>query len=247
MKRLELLILLIGLVILGSCQNVSDAVGNISDMKLPPLDAGLSGDTTASELVEGDCPTVEIVGELGALSEFIDIKRKRPENLVSRVDLAQARSACAYTARSVTVDLRLAFQGILGPRARQANTDRPFFSYPYFIAVTSPSGEILAKEVFSATLNYDNTENSTVYYEDLRQIIPVTGRSNGSRHKILIGFQLTQDQLDYNRAIRIKSKPKAVIKAPAAAGAETGPGQAVPAPVKREPMAAPARLTPQVH
>jgi len=146
------------------------------------------------------CPQVEIVEELSSLSEFTDMVAPEPKNLLSRVDMGLLESKCEHGDGEVIVDLKLVFESILGPKATRTVRDRPFFSYPFFIAVTGPKGDIMAKEVFSASMTYNLREDSHTYYESLRQIIPVPSKHQASLHKVLIGFQLNQAQLNYNRA-----------------------------------------------
>jgi hypothetical protein len=98
----------------------------------------------------------------------------------------------------VTVDLKVFFEGTLGPMGQAA--PQPTVSYPFFVAVTSPSGAILAKEVFSAPMTYSAGGQET-YVETMRQIIPIPNKEAGDHFKVLAGFQLSQDQLNYNRAV----------------------------------------------
>lgn len=58
----------------------------------------------------------------------------------------------------------------------------------------------MAKEVFAASLNFGSGASSANYYESLRQIIPVKHGTNSGKYKVLVGFQLTHEQLAYNRA-----------------------------------------------
>ncbi len=187
------------ILIMASCagfQNVMDQFSELDENSAPAI-----GGTTSEVLLDDGCPRIEIVEELGAINEFTNPRRPVNANLISRVDLNSADSTCEYGRNSVTVDLKLVFEGLLGPKGRIRPDDKPFFSYPFFVAVTSPSGQILAKEVFAASLTYDAGQEEQIYYESLRQIIPVRGKRSGSRHKIMIGFQLTEDQLAFNRLL----------------------------------------------
>ena len=62
-------------------------------------------------------------------------------------------------------------------------------------------GKILAKEVFSASMIYAQGEDYKSYKETLRQIIPLNDTKQGKKYKVLVGFQLSQEQLNYNRQI----------------------------------------------
>lgn len=152
-----------------------------------------------------DCPPVSAIKELDSMHQFTNPERPTPSGKISSITLTELKTACKYNKNNVVVEIDLKFEGKLGPRAKIWNTDRPSFAYPYFMAITTPNGNIVAKEVFAATISYDKYEQSVIHEESLRQIIPLNGEFN-KKHAILIGFQLTEGELAYNRALKnIKS------------------------------------------
>lgn len=187
--------LIVTFIAVNSCDSVSVVMDDMREISTFPE----TKEARTDKLLNEDCPRVEIVEDLSSLSEFSSRRDPSYDNLISRVNLTHSESSCFYGPRSVTVDLKLAFEGVLGPRARMQPGDRPFFSYPFFVAVTAPNGDILAKEVFGAAITYESGQDRQTYYESLRQVIPAANTFRGSRHKVLIGFQLSQDQLEYNR------------------------------------------------
>jgi hypothetical protein len=216
MKKQNLWLLCLSAIIFSACDGASNFVENMEAME-PPGDPATA---SYEQLLANNCPRVEVVSELASISEFSDPMMPQAENLMSRVQIVSPRAACEYTSKSVTVDLKLTFDAMLGPKGRIQSSDRPFFSYPFFVAVTSPSGKILAKEVFAASLTFNNGQDRQVYIENLRQIIPVKGEANGARHKVMVGFQLSPEQLNYNRAmmktVQTIQVPDANAAAPAA-------------------------------
>ncbi|MCB1650555.1 MAG: hypothetical protein KDI46_00720 [Alphaproteobacteria bacterium] len=196
MKQLRFL-LLAGFtsLVLMSCQTMQ----GIRD-DLYSLDVPTSLDSSPDNLTyQGRCPSVELVEELRAYNEFTDDTDPGDYNLVSRANIAKINTSCGYDTRSVTVDLKIAFEGTLGPRGRNSASDKPYFSYPFFVAIASPGGNILAKEIFAAPMTYKPGQNRQTYYENMRQIIPVDTHEHGAGYKILLGFQLSPEQLAYNR------------------------------------------------
>ncbi len=212
MKHLKLFILLIFCTAsLAACEtmdNISSDIKNI-DLGLPALSSTPSG--AERFITNSNCPQVEIIEELSTLHEFKKPTSPTEETRISSVELTNIKSSCSYAAKSVTVDLKLAFEGKLGPKAKRSASDTPFFSYPFFIAVTSPGGDILAKEVFAASMTYKPDQTQQIYYESLRQMIPIGNRARGKRYKVLVGLQLSQDQLDYNRKL-MEPKPVPAMK-----------------------------------
>jgi hypothetical protein len=183
---------------LAGCQAADGLMRDLSSVNVP----GVSGDRPAkgsSEyFIDSDCPSIEIVPELTALSEFAPEGSTDPRKLLSHVVLTETRGSCTYKNNSVTVELTMTFEGTLGPAGKQAEKTA-FFAYPFFVAVVDSGGDILAKEVFAASIGYENGADTQIHKETIRQIIPIVSRSDGRRHKIMTGFQLTPEQLAYNR------------------------------------------------
>ncbi len=201
LKLLSIVVFLIPLTACETYEGLKDDIASIDLSSMTPAVAETPEDKHSNFLVDGDCPKIEVVDELSMLAEYATPNSPSPSQKISSVEINNAESTCTYGERSVTVDLKLDFAGNLGPMGKASPTDRPFFSYPYFVAVTSSSGKILAKEIFAASVTYESGQNAKNYHETLRQIIPAENRTQGSRYKIMVGFQLTKAQLAENRAI----------------------------------------------
>lgn len=188
-------------VALGGCQTIQRAseAGGGSFV----LQNNDNIDNAIEEAQVNKCPRVTIVDELGAINDFMDISDPSEYNLVSEATLDLEESSCVYRKSNVSVDLKLAFYSRLGQRGKLNDKDKPFVSYPFFVAVTNPDGNILAKEVFGASMTYDRGEEKHTYFENLRQIIPIINPDKGKDYEILVGFQLTPEQLAYNRDMQL--------------------------------------------
>ena len=200
MKKFKYIILLSGIITLGACEPMDDFKSDLNDLSTGKVTYSSTIQDPSMQLLESPCPQIEIVDDLSSISDFTNPKKQTKSHLISRVDLSSAESTCKLASKSAVVDLKLIFNGKLGTKGRANKNDKPFFSYPFFVAVTSPSGKIMAKEIFAASLTYGTNETTHTYFEKLRQIIPIKSKSNAKAYKILIGFQVTPDQLSYNRA-----------------------------------------------
>ena len=197
MKDFRYFALLACVLTLPACETMDGFTKDLQSLNFPSMSMTESGPENL--IYEGKCPRVEVVDDLRTATDFADAGNMSATNLVSKADIARVESACAYDENTVTVDLSLTFAGTLGPQADTTGSKKTFMTYPFFVAVTSPSGDILAKEVFSANLTYDPGQTAQTYFDKMRQVIPVESQNRGSRHKILVGFQLSPDQLAYNR------------------------------------------------
>ena len=145
------------------------------------------------------CPQIAVVDDLKTLTQFEIPSAPTPGTKISSVAITGMESSCALTDKTVAVNIGLRFDGQLGPQAADWATESRSFAYPYFVAVTTPAGEILSKEVFAATIRYENGEMAITQQEKMRQVIPLPEKTSASGYEILIGFQLTEDELQYAR------------------------------------------------
>jgi len=189
------LLLVLAAISLTSCETLQDLSQTVQDAGVK-AEAQL-GSQSNRLIATGSCPAIEIVEDLGTLHNFTNTAAPSPETLISVAQITGTKSSCTHGLKSVTMALNLAVQSTLGPKARSGQT----FAYPYFVAVTTPTGKILAKEIFTIQLPFEDGETIHTSYADLQQIIPTTGRYKGNDYKVAIGFQTTKTQLDYNREL----------------------------------------------
>lgn len=229
---------------LTACQTFEGMKKDFGSLELPSLNNSSSSYDNDNLVYSGSCPQVQAVNDLKTLSEYADTNNMTEQNLISTVEIGDIQSACSYDEHSVTVDLQMRFDGRIGPQSRMAAGDRPSFSYPFFVAVTSSNGTILAKEIFSASMDYPPGENSKSYTEKLRQIIPIERKDRGAYYKVLVGFQLTPDQLAHNRLTLEQEKLAAQAAAQQPAPAEMQTMRAQEQAVKDTYVGAPVAITP---
>ena len=154
---------------------------------------------TAAAQNPTSCPDVRIVSDLNQVHQFSGRDTIAGDS-VSSIWMQDVTEDCTIGSKNISVEMTLAFEGTLGPKGKAHKTDKPSFAYPYFIAITNNQGNIVAKEVFAVTLTYENEETSDTKVETVRQVIPVA--SNDMRnYKILVGFQLNDEELAYNRTL----------------------------------------------
>jgi hypothetical protein len=145
------------------------------------------------------CPPVSIDQDTSHIYLFTDPAHPKPTNEESHAHMATVRGMCTDHGKSILIDISLDIEGGLGPKARAGSSDKPSFSYPYFLAVTDPQGNVIAEQVYATTLSYGPDEQRLNKTETLRQIVPLNGHTGADYH-IVLGFQLNTDQIAYNQA-----------------------------------------------
>lgn len=206
---------------LTGCESMKAMRDSISSIDFPYF--GDPETTTAQKMATDEdgilatntvgCPQVAVVEDLKTLTQFETPSKPTPGTKISSITLSGIKSACNITKNTVAVDIGLRFEGHLGPQADEWKTQSRSFAYPYFIAVTTQSGEIISKEVFAATISYEKAEKALIQEESIRQVIPLRNGMTASSYEILVGFQLTDDELNYSRMMISKpadtaAKPK---------------------------------------
>ncbi len=197
------------LLALTSCETVEgfkrDTGKLWASLQPAPGSATAPGQTAPSDdgslvaPVASDCPVITIMPELKTLSEFTDITKPSDKTKISEFTLVGVQSKCQQHAAAMAMHIELIFSGKIGPKGRANKSDKPTFSYPYFIAVTDAKGAVVAKEVFAANVAYKAGESESKQIESITQNLPIKSTDQMADYKVLVGFQLDDAQLAYNR------------------------------------------------
>ena len=139
------------------------------------------------------CPKVGIVRELQEVTQFRGTGRDMSD-MTSRAALADYAGNCEYGSDGVTVNLRLFVVAERGPALQGSQA-----TYRYFVAVSRPGEEVpAAKSEFETTVEFPTGQPRVLYQEELAPKIPLPKDVNGKDWNVLVGFQLTPEQLDHN-------------------------------------------------
>lgn len=192
----------------------------VSSISMPSLSRNAEQAALSNNMETTGCPSVEIAEYLDQMHIFLSADSPVEKDKVSDLYIADIDHNCRHKASNVIVELGMTFEGSLGPRARVFDNDRPSYAFPYFIAIENADGVILAKEIFASTITYNTTQKAATHRENIRQIIPIAPNDTGDDYKILIGFQLTDEELAYNKAIAPVSETETEIELEATSEAE---------------------------
>jgi hypothetical protein len=67
----------------------------------------------------------------------------------------------------------------------------------YFVAITDRSQNIVAKQAFTSQFNFSDKATAAID-DELVQRIPLAPTAPGSDHTLILGFQLTPEEIDFN-------------------------------------------------
>ncbi len=148
------------------------------------------------------CPEFKIVADAARLVKFRDGPGRDlidvdVEGLIGNVTLACLSKINKKTRQgSMEVEATVVFGAQRGP----ANATRKAI-LPYFITVTDLNKTILYREKFKVGVIYPGNQTSAKFAgENVTLQLPIDKKISQKDYVIYTGFQLTREQLEYNRA-----------------------------------------------
>lgn len=175
-------IALASVLFLGACSGSIDTdFGDVFGKSKPPL----------------PCPVVTVLPNADTITIFKDGPGRDLVDVLFEGVIAPASGECVYQNddSEVAVELVLRIGSVKGPAAASQKQD-----FPFFVAIADPSNRILNKKVFSSPIAVPEGRRRAAVQEEIVQQIPLLSGHHGGDYKIIVGFQLTAEQLDYNRS-----------------------------------------------
>ncbi len=140
------------------------------------------------------CPRAGILKDADAVTKFRPGPGRDLTDVIYQAQLVNLKATCKYGRKGVTVDMTLALAAERGPAIRTSKA-----TLEYFVAITGPGGDILAKELFATPVTFPNNVTRARVADELQQIIPLRRGASAANHRIIVGFQLQRAELEYNR------------------------------------------------
>ncbi len=144
------------------------------------------------------CPVVSFVDGLDKMTVFGEQGGAELANVRYSAEVTKLGAVCVFKSKGVQVTanfLMIADRG-LGDRDRLA---RP----SYFVAVADPEGNVIAKEVFQVEIPFNDNRRRVGRKEEVEPFLPYGPKKHDfTGYRVLIGFQLTPEQVEFNKRYR---------------------------------------------
>ena len=142
------------------------------------------------------CPRVSVLKQTSQLTLYGEGPGRDDANVAFALELRDVASDCDHSVDDeegggVEVEFALSIDATRGPAAE---TDR--LSVPFFVAIAGPDRQIVAKEVFTAQIVFEDDGTRARTVEEIEQWIPLGPGAYGAGYETLVGFQLTAVQLE---------------------------------------------------
>ncbi|HYN39110.1 MAG TPA: hypothetical protein VES39_07655 [Rhodospirillales bacterium] len=147
------------------------------------------------------CPRVAVLSEAGTMTRFQPGPGRDILDIDFQGDIGDIIASCEYPdakggARRVTVQVAPVFVFSRGAANREAVID-----FTYFVSVVR-NEEILSKQQFEVQTQFAANRARVIVRDDNPPIsidIPLPYKAAEYEYEVLLGFQLSAEDLDYNR------------------------------------------------
>jgi hypothetical protein len=146
---------------------------------------------------ENDCPAASVIVDTSIATVFKPNATPDPANILYTVEVGGVQSSCDVDKQALnsssSVDISL--------RATRAPSGGAVqYKVPYFVAV-SQSDRLLAKKTYVAEISFAPGQTNATFSGSVDSVDVSAGKDKKTfDYVILVGLQLTKDQLEYNRA-----------------------------------------------
>lgn len=154
----------------------------------------LTGCTT--DMDKGLCPSANVLTPTSVLTVFRANAPTDPSGELYTVWMNNVKSGCDFDKDTLVTDsnMRIHFKA-----TRASSGEAGTYKVPYFVAVTHKGSRVMTKKMFIANVAFGPGETATEFEDEVGPTVIKIARGNKvGEYEILIGFQLTQAQLDYN-------------------------------------------------
>lgn len=166
-------------------------MSKLTALVVAALSVAFAADAVAkpkSQQKSSACPSISVLTDATRLTQLqngrIDLKAEiRQPTLTCSVVAGKAKSRLSFSVKSA-----------IAPTSDVATR-----TVPYFVAIIS-EGQVIGKEVFQLALPFVGSKRKMTVNEYVDRIdIPIAGDKSADDYAVTIGFQLTEEQVEYNR------------------------------------------------
>lgn len=147
------------------------------------------------DLPQYPCPKVLILRDAGHLVRFKPGPGRDITDIQFEAALANFKGTCKYVKGGVNIDLQIMIGVERGAAGKSSDVD-----FDYFVALPDyrPSPE--GKKILPVHGQFQDNLTRLTYQDEVNMFLPLKNNATGPNHEVVLGFQLTPDELKYNRS-----------------------------------------------
>jgi len=147
------------------------------------------------------CPGVAVLGDAATLTKFVDGPGRDLTDVLYEARLVDAAGACDYDVDKDTGDGRLDVEMAVsmemsrGPANRDGRVE-----VRYFVALTGRDRDIIDRQLFEGVVEFPGNRTTLLWIDEpVVLAIPLRGGQTGADFRIYVGYDLTEEELEFNR------------------------------------------------
>lgn len=141
------------------------------------------------------CPDVRVPSETGNLTRFGPGEGRDITDVVMEAQFEEVRGECSVDDDEIQVATLVKITARQGPASTLQQGE-----FSFFVAVTDRKRNILSRRSVPAAVDFSGNRSRVVYFERLKVDIPKTEEAAGDDFLIFMGFELTREEVEFNRA-----------------------------------------------
>jgi hypothetical protein len=155
------------------------------------------------------CPRISVLADAATLTRFAEGAGQDLVDVDYQVEVTDVHSGCQFVKNEtgeqvVVVAMAPVMVAVRGP----TNRDR-VARFDYFVSVIDSNRSVLNKQTFSMLVEFPGNLTRVTLRDDDPPVtvdIPLAAGGAATDYQILVGLQLTPDELEYNQ--RRRSRPR---------------------------------------
>jgi hypothetical protein len=207
MKLVTAAVLALGLVSVAACSGSRDE----RVMELPgggpsePVQANAEPPNFIERMIgrderqnAGPCPLMGVLYEGSRQVNFANPAEERYANITYTGEMQGVQGLCRYV-EADPIDMSLTIDMAFGRGPAATSNEH---TYRYWIAVTRRGRAPIEKQYFDVNVRFPNDQLVVTHTEEIERIVipRATAETSGENFEVLVGFDLTPEQIAFNRA-----------------------------------------------
>ena len=140
------------------------------------------------------CPRVSLLNKAEKMVRYRDGPGRDLTDIRYEAKVLDIKSSCKYLDNRVQVEAVIDIVAQKGPASKGVRIQVPFF-----VAIIDSGQNIIAKKTFASELEFLDRSRRAGVREEIEQIMYLKKGEAGAGYEIIVGLQLTKDQLKQNR------------------------------------------------
>jgi hypothetical protein len=144
-----------------------------------------------------NCPTMAALLDASSQTIFRQGTSPDPANVLYNVRIVDVSGKCDFNKkkRSADTDLTVTFRATRAPSGEAAQ-----YSANYFVGITEGSDRILTRQAYTVPFEFAPGEATITFTDEVKSAyLAAKYGSLPYDYQVLVGLQITKEQLEYNR------------------------------------------------